>query len=240
MKWLTYLVLIALVGGAWMWFSKSGDAIKKLDAKILAVQEIGDPEGKEPALQDERSGLEGQRILTGVLLTFVSAGLAGIFIVSDLLPMLAQRATHAVYDSGEVVEEDGMREARSLEAQGEYPAAIAAYQKVAQEDPSNRLPWVEIVKIYRDYLEQPDKAIETIHYVLENIPQEPNNAAFFLFRLAEILDEDKQDRATATAMLQQVIDQFPGTRHSANATHKLHEWQVEAEEQAVIARNQQH
>ena len=58
-------------------------------------------------------------------------------------------------------------------------------------------------------------------------------------------DEVEGDRASATAIMQQVVDQFPGTRHSANANHKLHEWSVQAqaaaaaaEEEAYIARMQ--
>ena len=26
--------------------------------------------------------------------------------------------------------------------------------------------------------------------------------------------------------MKQVVDEFPGTRHSANAVHKLHEWEA--------------
>ena len=37
-------------------------------------------------------------------------------------------------------------------------------------------------------------------------------------------DEDKEDRMSAAQILAQVIDQFPETRHSANARHRLHEW----------------
>ena len=46
--------------------------------------------------------------------------------------------------------------------------------------------------------------------------------------------EDLEDGATSCGILQQVIDTFPETRHSANATHKLHEWQREDEEKAFM------
>jgi outer membrane protein assembly factor BamD (BamD/ComL family) len=32
------------------------------------------------------------------------------------------------------------------------------------------------------------------------------------------------DRMSAGTIMQQVIDQFPESRHSANARHKLREW----------------
>lgn len=91
----------------------------------------------------------------------------------------------------------------------------------------NRLPWVEIAKVYKDHLEDPHSAIQTIRTALESQEWEVNDAAFFLFRLAELYDEVMEDRASARAIMEQVVDQFAGTRHSANAKHKLHEWDVE-------------
>ena len=51
-----------------------------------------------------------------------------------------------------------------------------------------------------------------------------NDAAYFMFRLAELYDEDAHDRDSAVSILNQVMEQFPESRHSANARHKLHEW----------------
>ena len=38
--------------------------------------------------------------------------------------------------------------------------------------------------------------------------------------------------------MQQVIDEFPGTRHSANAKTKLHEWDAQDAEAARLAEEQ--
>jgi hypothetical protein len=86
------------------------------------------------------------------------------------------------------------------------------------------MPWVEIAKIQREHLRDPQAAIETIRAAIETVSWQVNDAAYFMFRLAELYDEINGDRATATAILQQVIDLYPGTRHSANANHKLVEW----------------
>ena len=138
-------------------------------------------------------------------------------VVVYLLPFFAQRITHAVYDSAEMIERDVMHDARALVAQGEYHAAIEAFKEAAKAEPLNRLPWVEIAKIYKDNLEDPESAIQTIRYALESQEWEINDAAYFLFRLAELYDEVQGDRATAIAILRQVVEQFPRTRHSANA-----------------------
>jgi outer membrane protein assembly factor BamD (BamD/ComL family) len=36
-------------------------------------------------------------------------------------------------------------------------------------------------------------------------------------------------------VMQQVIEQFPNSRHSANASHKIHEWNLQANETAATA-----
>lgn len=163
---------------------------------------------------------------SGILLTFLSAGYVGIVFVAYILPRIAHRATHTIYDSGEMVEKDSMSEARSKLAQGDYEAAMLAFREAAAKDQGNRLPWVEIVKIQREVLRDSATAIATLREVLENYVWQENDAAYFLFRLAELYDGDMSDRDSAVAIMQQVMAQFPETRHSANARHKLHEWGV--------------
>lgn len=238
MKWLMYLVLVVLVGGSWTLYSRKGGEMDKLASEIQKIEETGDMDGKVPEMNTKLQSLEGERTFNGILLAFLSAGLVGIFFVIHVLPFLAQRLTHSVYDSGEMVEKDVMHDARSLMAQGDYAGAIAAFQQAAAADPLNRLPWVEIAKIQKDNLGDPAAAIQTIRYALESQAWEVNDAAYFLFRLAELYDEVEGDRASAIAIMQQVIDQFPGTRHSANASHKIHEWSVAANENAASAEEQ--
>lgn len=222
-----YLVLAALVAGAWVKFSSVGNEVKAKQVEIDKLNEVGDPDGLVGKLEEQKQGLEGSKTFTGVMLAFVSAGLVGIFFVFQILPTLAHRVTHAVYDSAEMMEHDVMHDARSLMAQGDYAGAISAFQQAAAADPMNRMPWVEIAKIYKDNLNDPDAAIQTIRHALEKQAWETNDAAYFLFRLAELYDEVKNDRASAAAIMQQVVQQFPNTRHSANASHKLHEWESE-------------
>lgn len=227
-------------------FTQTGSKMAALQTQINEVEEKGDPDSKLEGLEAELGALEGQKTFNGILLTFLSAGLVGIFFVVYLLPFFAQRVTHAVYDSAEMVERDVMHDARSLMAQGDYEGAIAAFQEAAAADPLNRLPWVEIAKIYKDNLGDPASAIQTIRHALESQAWEVNDAAYFLFRLAELYNEVEGDRASAVAIMNQVMEQFPGTRHSANAGHKLHEWSVadeaaaaQAEEAEYLARMQQ-
>lgn len=208
-----------------MFYNKSGDATNAMKARVDALENAGIDENNElPKLKAELDARTNEKLFSGILLAFLSAGLVGMVVVIDLLPILAHKATHSVYDSGEQVEEDAMHAARSKVAQGDYAGAIEAFREAAKADPLNRLPWVEIAKIQREQLQDPAAAIQTIRYALESQEWEVNNAAYFLFRLAELYDEDAGDRTSAATMLNQVIEQFPETRHSANARHKLHEW----------------
>ena len=185
---------------------------------------MGDPEEKVPALKVEMNSREGERTFTGILLCFLSAGLVGIVFVIWLLPILAHKLTHAVYDSGEQVEADPFHDARVLMAQGDWDGAISSFKLAAQQDPLNRMPWVEIAKIQRVNLEAPQAAIETLRQAIEGQEWQENDAAFLMFRLAEIYDEDLQERVSATAIMEQVVEQFPESRHSANARAKLLAW----------------
>ncbi len=226
MKWLMYVVLAVLVAGSWKMYSDKDKEMAVMKLEINRLQETGIAEDLEQAekLESDRESKENERTFSGILLTFVGAGLVGIFFVTTVLPFLAQTFSQGMLGSNDKVEKDAMSGARSLMAQGDYHGAIAAFKEAAQLDPLNRLPWVEIAKIYKDNLEDPASAIQTIRHALESQAWEVNDAAYFLFRLAELYDEVDGDRASAIAIMNQVVEQFPGTRHSANASHKLHEW----------------
>lgn len=226
MKWIMCLVLAGFVAGSWMMYYKTGKKMDTLKQQMTQLDEKGGAEEELAKMEGDLQSMEGEKTFNGILLTFLSAGLVGILFVVYLLPFFAQRVTHAVYDSAEMVEKDVMHDARSLMAQGDYEGAIAAFKQAAAADPLNRLPWVEIAKIQKTNLEDPAAAIATIRHALESQAWEINDAAYFLFRLAELYDEVEGNRSSAIAIMNQVIEQFPETRHSANARNKLHEWEV--------------
>lgn len=217
-------VLALLVAGSWYMFHKSGDKGRDIEKQIELLLDKGDPEELVPKLKSEMHGIEGERTFTGILLVFLSSGLIGIVFVSEVLPLLAQKLTHAVYDSGEEVERDAFHDARVLMAQGDWEGAIEAFQAASALDPLNRMPYIEIAKIQKIHLEDTAAAIATLRAAIEGQEWQENDVAFMMFRLAEMYEEDAGDREAAVSILEQVMEQFPGTRHSANARTKLHEW----------------
>lgn len=222
-RYIGITILALLVAGSWIMFNRSGDEMRDMENEI-ALLEVNDPEERRPKLKSEMSGKEGARIFNGILLTFLSAGLIGIILVTTVLPLLADKMTHAIYDSGEEVERDVLHHARVLMAQGDWEGAIEAFRMGAEQDPLNRMPYLEIAKIQKNHLEDALAAITTLREALEGQEWQEEDAAFLMFRLAEIYDEDADDRKAAVAIFEQVMEQFPETRHSANARTKLHEW----------------
>jgi len=225
-KFFWYLLFLAAICGIWMFYAAKVAEVENLDVQIQELMDAGtrDADEKLAELKREKQQAEGVQTFQGVLLAFLSAGVVGIFFVFQVLPLIAHRFTHAIYDSAEMVETDPMHDARSLYAQGDYAGAIEAFREASAADPLNRLPWVEIAKIQRDQLKEPQAAVATLREALETHEWEVNDAAYFMFRLAELYDEDLENRAVAVEVLEQVAEEFPETRHAANARHKLHDW----------------
>ncbi len=226
LKYITIAVLTLLVAVCWFRFDQSG--VKSEELRDKAEKLSYDPKTEEEArkLKLKLSGMEGERIFTGILLTFLSAGLVGIVFATQVLPMLANKVSTAVYENNDRVEEDPFHNARVLIAQGDWDGAIDSFKLAAEKDPSNRMPWTEIAKIQRQHLENPPAAIATLREAIESRDWEIDDVAFLMFRLAEIYEEDFHDHTTAGTVLSQIIELFPETRHSANARTKLHHYGV--------------
>jgi tetratricopeptide (TPR) repeat protein len=129
-----------------------------------------------------------------------------------------------MYGSTAEIDDSLAREARALLAKGDYEGAIAAFRKAAEDSPGDRMPWTEIARIQRQHLDDPQAAIGTLNEALETKEWSDDDAAYFLFRLAELWNEDAMGREQAVGTLQRVIRDFPETRHAMNARHKLRDW----------------
>lgn len=224
MRIFLHIIAILVITAGWILFIRSKSPEQGAEGGKPGVEQVNGEDQPERQARRTEIEKEGEAVFNGMLMSFLTAGYIGVVFVVYLLPGIAHRFTHAVYDSGEMVEDDPMHDARALVAQGDYPGAIEAFKHAFKQDSTNRLPWVEIIKIQRENLEDSDAAIATVRDALENYAWDQRDAAYFLFRLSELYDEDKDDRMSAANILQQVVDQFPETRHSANARHKLHEW----------------
>ncbi len=225
MRWLGLLLALAVVGGSWFMFYRSGEKLELLENRIDALLESGDQEVEIPGLENAIHSLETTRTFNGILLAIGSAAFLGTLFVTFVLPSWASRVSQSVYGSNEEVDEPAiLHEARALVAKGEYGEAIATFRKAVEEDPASRLPWTEIARIQSRHLDQPGEAVATLNEALAFRDWPEEDQAFFLFRLADLYNEDPQGRGQAVSMLQRVIQSFPDSRHAMNARHRLKEW----------------
>lgn len=179
---------------------------------LLSIRSYhNDPEGVE------------QHLGKLILLYFVIAIIVGFAIVSWVIPWISERIGTMMYSSGEEPEPDPRGRALALVAQGDYEGAIDEFRSLMKDRPDDRGPVVEIAKIYQDRLHNAEAAISTFEQALAAKAWPDDDRAFFLARLADINLEARADYDRARALLQQIQSEFPESRHSANATHRLHE-----------------
>ncbi len=160
-----------------------------------------------------------EKFATFLLVTVGVAIFAAIFV----LPAVGEWIGDLFYSAPEEVEPDKYSEAASKLAQGDHKGAIKTYRAIAKDEPDTRFPHVEIAKIQLEQLHDPDAAIDTIQTALDSREWAENDAAFFMFKLSELHQTERDDVETAKMFLNRVMETFPETRHSANARHKLNE-----------------
>lgn len=168
----------------------------------------------------------------------VLAIVGGVFFVTVVLPRLGDAVGTVMYSSGEEVEQDDTMKAQALIAKGDYHGAIDLFEKVAKDKPTDPFPVSEIAKIYSDKLHDPGKGLEVLQENLESREWTEENAAFLMFRMVDVHTTLRQYDA-AKDILEQIVGNFPGTRHSGNAKHKINEVeQLQYKEMAAIRAKQ--
>jgi tetratricopeptide (TPR) repeat protein len=152
----------------------------------------------------------------------VLAVVGGIFFVTVLLPKLGDAVGTVMYSSGEEIQADSSMRAAAFMAKGDYEGAIDEYKKAITEKPGDPFPVSEIAKIYAEKFKEPDRALTYLQAHLESHEWAEDNAAFLMFRIVDIHMHEHR-LAEAKDILEQVVGNFPGTRHAANAKHKINE-----------------
>lgn len=155
-----------------------------------------------------------------MIIVGVVGGLAG---VKYFIPWIGDVMGTFFFSSGEqVVMDDSMKAVAKL-AQGDYEGAISEYEKIAKEKPEDSFPIAEIAKIYSEKMDDPRRALAFLQARLKGKEWEQDAAAFLMFRMVDLHADKLNDHQAARDLLEQVVANFPNTRHSANAHHKLRE-----------------
>ena len=160
---------------------------------------------------------------TKLVMVIVLGLTGGLLAVKYVIPMLGDAMSEAVFSSGEQVEQDEMTKAAAKIAQGDYKGAIEHYEKMLEDKPDDPFPVAEIAKVYAERLRNPQAALKALEEHLQSKDWPVDDAAFIMFRIADVHLTHRHDYETARDMLEQIISNFPNTRHSANAHHRMSE-----------------
>ena len=169
---------------------------------------------------------EESQLIWRLPIFLVGSGAVGLLALVYLLPAVGDKISDMFYSAPGEVKPDSGSKARALVAQGDYEGALEAYLTLSEELPSDRLPVVEAARLAKDKLGDARRALQIIEDALQGRDWPEDDAAYFLFRLIDLHENDLQEREHAVVLLQQVAESFPETRHAANAIHKLKEWGV--------------
>jgi tetratricopeptide (TPR) repeat protein len=149
--------------------------------------------------------------------------IGGILCVKFVIPWIGDAMGEAVFSSGEKVEQDEMTKAAACISQGDYAGAIGHYEKMLEDKPDDPFPVAEIAKIHAERLHEAQTALQVLSDHLQSKDWPVDDAAFIMFRIADVHLTHRHDFEAARDMLEQVIGNFPNTRHSANAHHRMSE-----------------
>lgn len=146
----------------------------------------------------------------------------GFFVVMVVLPRMGDAMGTMMYSSGEEISSSEGMEAAAKIAAGDYGGAIEEYEKMMAEKPDDPFPIVEIAKIHADKLRDPSTALTFLQTQLQSREWDADQGSMIMFRMVEIY-QSHQDFDSAKEILNLVMAKYAGTRHSANAKHKIGE-----------------
>jgi len=150
------------------------------------------------------------------------AGLTAVLFVMMVVPSIGDSIGNLFFQPNEQVERDPHADAQAALARGDHAAAAEEYRKLIEADPNDLLSYSEFAKITCENLGDPAGAAQVLEEALQR-EWAPEDAAFLTARLVDVYWQHQHDAQSARALLVQIIEAMPGTRHAANAEHRLRE-----------------
>jgi hypothetical protein len=147
---------------------------------------------------------------------------AGVFLAFSVVPRIGDAVGNFFFQPAQKIEKDPHAPAQAAIARGDFPGAVEQYCRILETNPGDTLAYSEIAKIACEHLNDPVAAVATLERALEYEWPE-DDAAFLISRLVDVRWNFLHDAPSARALLQQIVEMMPGTRHAANAGHRLKE-----------------
>jgi hypothetical protein len=149
-------------------------------------------------------------------------GLTGVLFVLMVMPAIGDAIGNFFFQPSEEAAPNPHSAAQAALARGDHAGAVEEYREVLKGDPTDLLAYSEIAKISCEHLADAPGAAEVLAQALE-IEWPPDDAAFLTSRLVDVYWQHQHDARNARALLVQIVEAMPGTRHAANAQHRLKE-----------------
>lgn len=149
-------------------------------------------------------------------------GVTGILFVLMIMPQIGDAIGNFFFQPNQQVEKDPHSAAQAALARGDHEAALEEYRQILEAEPGDTLAYSEIAKISCEHFGDPATAAETLEEALQR-EWLPEDAAFLSSRLVDVYWKFQHDARSSRALLLQIIETMPGTRHAANAEHRLRE-----------------
>jgi tetratricopeptide (TPR) repeat protein len=153
-----------------------------------------------------------------VLLGLVVGGI----VVVRFIPIFGDWVGNLFFNPNERFEKAPHADALAAIARGDYEEAIAEYRASLEANPRDLHALSEIARLYCEKFDNPTAAAAALEDALRR-DWPPDDFAFLHHRLADVAWDDLRDARRARELLLRVIQDFPGTKHSANAQHRLQE-----------------
>ena len=224
-------------------FSRAAVVLVFAALLLMALQEQKKPEAPAPeataydepareAVKPPAGGYKNSMALAGYWAGVLALG--GVIVFKWLLPAITDKVEEKVAPAPGPGEVNHAAKARALAVQGDYGGAIASWARLAQENPGDPAPMLEIAGIHAERLEDPDAAIQVLETAAAGEWGADQRAAITL-KMATIYQEAKGDTATARGLLEGVISSAPGSPAASEAHQRIQEIE---EQEFLASRNQ--
>lgn len=161
---------------------------------------------------------------TKIILSFLVLLAIGItigFIVAvSVVPAIGEQIGSFFFTPNVAAEKNPHAAALAKINRGDYAGAVAAYVKVVEKHPGDTHAISEAARLQCEKLHQPEEAATFLEQTLER-DWEMGDLAFIANRLVDVYWTHLQDAERARPILEQLVEQMPETKHSANAAHRL-------------------
>ncbi|MCE9608795.1 MAG: hypothetical protein K8R23_01070 [Chthoniobacter sp.] len=152
----------------------------------------------------------------------IVGGASGVLFAAMVMPAIGDTIGKFFFNPDEKIEKSPHADALSAIARGDYEMAVQEYLNAFGKDPHDTLALSEVVRLECDQLDNPEAAADILEQALER-EWTAEDAAFLTSRLVDVYWKHQHRVREARALLMQIIETMPGTKHSANAQHKLQE-----------------